>query len=187
MAVYKWGKPVTEFFFGEDNCRDPNMVFNNTDHRYGGPVSGYNDTDYAIDPINFAPHLDTPKANTFTKLGLWQFTRDKETGDVPDPPPRIIKVTGNCGLWGLDKWNGFIDIWARAYGSNWNLSPIVDGSYQGSFHFPIPVRIDENGEPCIDLAWGVTGVRDTTNWGADPSRPRVNGAWLNIILSEWGR
>jgi hypothetical protein len=78
-------------------------------------------------------------------------------------------------------------VWARAYGSDWNMSPIEDGSYQGTFHFPIPVGIDENGEPAIDIAWGVCGVRDTTNWGMDKSLPRVNGAWLNIILSEWGR
>lgn len=187
MALYSWKNRVTEWFLGDDNCRDPNMVFNNTALLYGGPIVGYNDTPYAIDPINFAPHIDSMKANTFTKIGLSQFLRHKVTGQLPDPLPKVIKITGNCGLTGIDKWNGVIYVWARAYGSSWNLSPIEDGGYQGSFHFPIPVGVDENGEPAIDMAWGTMGVRDTTNWGADPALPRVNGAWLNIILSEWGR
>lgn len=175
MALYNWSNTVTQWHFNPENVRDPTFVFNNTSLVYGGPINGYSNTPYDFTPINFAPTINKPIADNFTQIKLDQF-------GVSDRA-KIVILTGNCGITGPNMWKGTVYVWCRAPGSIWHLSPIFDGGYAGSMCLHVPVALNSEGVPAIEIAWGTNDL-DPTNWGTGN---HVNdSAWLNLILSGWG-
>jgi hypothetical protein len=166
MAISNWTNTITKLHFNPNNVRDPTIVFNNTANPIGS-APGYDGTQYDFQPKNFPPNTNVSAATTWTTILLGQFG--------VGPTAKEVILTGNCGITGPNEWKGVIYCWFRRPGSNWDLSPIVDGSYQGSFTVHAPVGL-VNGEPAIEMAWGVRGL----NLG------QGDEAYLNIILSGWG-
>jgi len=165
MAVYDWSNTITQWHFNPDDVRDPTIVFNNTNNPIGH-APGYDGTKYDFAPKNFPPNNTVP-TQVWTTIPLDQF------GVLPTA--KEVVLTGNCGITGAHEWSGTIYAWFRKPGSTWNLSPIFDGGYQGSFCVHAPVGL-VNGVPAIEMSWGTNGL---SIGGGDQ-------AWLTIILTAWG-
>jgi hypothetical protein len=174
-AVYDWSNTCTIKHYNRDDVRNPTIIFNNT-NLPTGHCKGYDNTEYAFTPCNFAPQPGpaicsdgegpTPFcAGTWTPITLSQF-------GIPITAKEIL-VTLNTGFKGPDMWGNVEYVWFRAGGSTWAMSPIYDGGYWGDDSVPVPVGL-VNGVPTIEAAWGING---TMAAGDD--------AWLNAILSGW--
>ncbi len=164
MAIYDWSNCVTKWHFNPNDVRDPTIVFNNTSNPIGS-APGYDNTEYDFQPKNFAPNLNVPKPEYWTSIKLDQF-------GVGRCSKQVI-LTGNCGITGPKMWSGAVYMWFRRPGSDWNLSPIFDGGYAGSFCVHAPVGLIDD-TPAIEMAWGTNGLNIGDN------------AWLNAILTAWG-
>lgn len=166
MAVYDWSNCVTTWHFNPNDVRDPTIVFNNTANAIGS-APGYDGTVYDFTPKNFAPNTNVPAATTWTTILLDQF-------GVGVTAKEVI-LTGNCGITGTHMWSGVIYMWFRKPDSTWDLSPIFDGGYDGSFSVHAPVGL-VSGVPAIEMAWGTDSL--DIGYGDE--------AWLNAILTAWG-
>ncbi|WP_338832058.1 hypothetical protein [Bradyrhizobium sp. 27S5] len=189
-AVYANWSEACSWHFARGSVRDPTIIYNHyNDGGTYGACPGYDDTQYAFSPCNFAPNT-TPAmcsngtgpthacAGAWTQIPLDQFLRDPATGKVPFP--KEVRLTGSAGS---SDWTGTIYSSFRRPGASWALSPITNSVHSDSLSVDVPVGqlrdpagnpvFDKNGQPipAIEAAWGVNGVQGS--------------AWLNLILSEY--
>lgn len=169
-AVFDWSNSCATWHFNPNNVRDPTAVFNNTGITNYGECPGYDNTQYAFKPCNFAPSVAASPNQTWTDIPLGQF-------GLPVTAKEVI-LTGNSAISGPNQWTGAIEVWFRKPGSTWALSPIIDGGYKSSFTVHAPVGLI-NGIPNIEISWYGLGL----NIG--PAGPSTDTASLNFILSGW--
>lgn len=184
-AIFDWSGGCTQPpKANPNNGRDPTIIYNNVSYIYGGPIGGYTNTQYDFTPINFAPNIALamcsdgtgPKeacAGTYTQIPLTQF-------GLPVTTKRVW-LLGNVGIEGVNKWNGRIYIWTRKPGSNWSLSPLVNGGYISQVVIPAAVGL-VNGTPTIEIAWRAINL-NTSNWGTGNST--IDSAWFQAVLEEY--